>query len=129
VGRIASLVWGVLVTGVALAFDAATGGSQTPVVVFALSIASITYGTLLGAYLLAGGPARIGGRDVITGILIGLACMLIVFFGKSFADAGGPAWLAATSRLAWPWYVPLGTLVTTSVGWLSSRRPAHGVAA
>jgi len=126
VGRIASLVWGVLVTGVALAFDAAAGGSQTPVVIFALSIASITYGALLGAYLLAGGPARVGGRDVITGIAIGLSCMLMMFFGKSLADLGGPGWLAATGRLAWPWYVPLGTLVTTSTGFLSSLRPNRG---
>ena len=126
VGRVASLGWGVLVTGVALAFDATAGGGQTPVVVFALSIASITYGALLGAYLLAGGPRRIGGRDVITGIMIGLTCMLIVFFGKSLAAAGGPDWMATAGRLAWPWYVPLGTLVTTTTGYLSSLRPARG---
>lgn len=126
VGRVASLVWGGLVTGVALAFDAAAGGGQTPVVVFALSIASVTYGALLGAYLLAGGPMRVGGRDVITGIAIGLVCMLMVFFGKSIADAGGPSWLAAVGRLAWPWYVPLGTLITVAGGYLSSLRPQAG---
>jgi len=126
VGRAASLVWGALVTGVALAFDAAAGGGQTPVVVFALSIASVTYGALLGAYLLAGGPGRVGGRDVITGIAIGLACMLMVFFGTSLAAAGGPSWLAAAGRLSWPWYVPLGTLITVTGGYLSSLRPQAG---
>jgi SSS family solute:Na+ symporter len=126
VGRVASLVWGGLVTGVALAFDAAAGGGQTPVVVFALSIASVTYGALLGAYLLAGGSARVGGRDVISGIAIGLVCMLMVFFGKSLAAAGGPSWLATVGRLAWPWYVPLGTLVTVAGGCLSSLRPRGG---
>ena len=123
VGRAASLVWGVLVTGVALAFDVAAGGGQTPVVVFALSIASVTYGALLGAYLLAGGPGRVGGRDVITGIAIGLVCMLMVFFGKALAGAGGPSWLALAGGLAWPWYVPLGTLITVAGGYLSSLRP------
>jgi Na+/proline symporter len=120
VGRVASLVWGVLVTIVALGFHAGTGGSQTPVVVFALSIASITYGALLGAYLLAGAPGSVGGADVIAGIGVGLGCMLVVFFARSLSGVAGLEWLTPLGRLSWPWYVPLGTAITLAAGFGSS---------
>lgn len=116
VGRAWTLVWGVLITIVALLFHAVAGGGQTPVVVFALSIASITYGGLLGAYLLAGGPRRVGGRDVITAIAITVTVMLVVFFAKALARWPGLEWLAPAGRLAWPWYVPLGTAITVVTG-------------
>jgi solute:Na+ symporter, SSS family len=103
VGRTWSLIWGVLITLVALGFNLVAGGGQTPVVVFALSIASITYGALLGAYLLAGGSSRIAGRDVIAGIAVAVVTMLAVFLTKQ--------------KLAWPWYVPLGTAITVVTGW------------
>jgi len=34
-------------------------------------------------------------------------------------------WLAPVARLAWPWYVPLGTLLALSTGILLSYLP-HG---
>lgn len=105
VGRAWSLVWGVLITLVALAFNAIAGGGQTPVVVFALSIASITYGALLGAYLLAGGPAWVSGRSVITGIGVAVGVMLWIFL--------------TSQKLAWPWYVPLGSTITVLTGLIS----------
>jgi Na+/proline symporter len=102
VGRAWSLIWGVVITLVALGFNLVAGGGQTPVVVFALSIASITYGALLGAYLLAGGSGRIVGRDVNAGIAVAVVAMLAVFLTKQ--------------KLAWPWYVPLGTAITVLTG-------------
>ena len=105
IGRLWTLVWGVLITGVALLFQTVAGGGQTPVVVFALSIASITYGGLLGAYLLAAGPARIQGRDVILAVGLTVAVMLTLFLAKA--------------SLAWPWYVPLGSFITVATGLLS----------
>jgi SSS family transporter len=111
VGRVWSLAWGALITVVALGFNAIAGGGQTPVVVFALSIASITYGALLGAYLLAGGPARVGGRDVVVAIGLTVIVMLVLFLSDR--------------RLAWPWYVPLGTLITVGTGLLMASLPKH----
>ncbi|HXW96207.1 MAG TPA: hypothetical protein VEI47_01380, partial [Gemmatimonadales bacterium] len=102
VGRACSLAWGILITLVALGFNAVAGGGQTPVVVFALSIASITYGALLGAYLLAGGPSRVRGPSVIAGVAVAVVVMLGVFLTKQ--------------RLAWPWYVPVGSAITVAVG-------------
>ncbi len=102
VGRLMSILWGLLVTGAALGFFVVAGGGKTPVVVFALQIASITYGGLLGAYLLAGSPVRVAGRHVIAGIAVAVTGMLALFLTKS--------------SLAWPWYVPLGSAITVATG-------------
>jgi methylglyoxal synthase len=88
--------------------------------VLALSIASVTYGVLLGAYLLAA-AGRVGGADVGTAALVTMPCMLVVLFAAPLSAHLGPAWLEALGRLAWPWYVPLGTAIMVCTGLLSSR--------
>jgi Na+/proline symporter len=121
VGKLMSLFWGALVTVAALVFHLVAGGGQTPVVVFALSIASITYGGLLGAYLLSGQSARTGGPQVVAAIGTSVTIMLIVFLAKQLATLSGLGWLEPVGRLAWPWYVPLGAAITVAVGLLLSR--------
>lgn len=106
VGRWLTLAWAVVLTVGALAL----GGGDRPVVELALSIASITYGALLGTYILGGVSARVRQRDVITAILVASATMVVVVLIKP-----GPL-----GALAWPWYVPLGTAITVAVGWTSS---------
>lgn len=107
VGRGMTLVWAAILVGGAMLFK----NRDTPVVVLALSIASITYGGLLGSYLLGGLWARTRQVDVIIAILVGVAFMIPVVLGF-------PARLLP--GLAWPWYVPLGTAVTVLVGMTSS---------
>ena len=111
VGRWATLAWAVVLMGGALAFRA----EGTPVVELALSIASITYGGLLGTFMMSGVMPRADGRDAMTAIVAATVAMLLVVFIKPwpFAD------------LAWPWYVPLGTAITLSVGFLSSSARAR----
>ncbi len=106
VGRGLTIVWAVVLMVGAVAFS----GNNQPVVEVALSIASITYGGLLGTYILGGTSARVRQRDVIAAILTAAAAMVVVVLIKP-----GPF-----ARLAWPWYVPLGTLITLGVGYLSS---------
>lgn len=108
VGRWLTLAWAVVLMAGALSL----GGGDKPVVELALSIASITYGGLLGAYILGGTSARVRQRDVITAIVVATATMVVVVLIKPWPFAG----------LAWPWYVPLGTAVTLAVGYLSSVR-------
>ncbi|HEX3928478.1 MAG TPA: sodium:solute symporter [Gemmatimonadales bacterium] len=128
VGRIVSLIWGVALMVAALGFNALTSTTDTPVVVLALSIASVTYGALLGAYILAGLGVRIEGRDVIRAAMLTMAIMLVTVFAARLA-AWWPA-LTGLGRVAWPWYVPMGTALMVGMGWLSSRlRPAREVAA
>ncbi len=107
VGRAMTLVWALILVGGAMLFP----DRRTPVVVLALSIASITYGALLGTYLLGGLWRRARERDVIVAVLAGVAVMVPVVLGFPVR------WLPG---LAWPWFVPLGTAVTVGVGAASS---------
>jgi Na+/proline symporter len=125
IGKLFSAVWGLSLIVGALFFHFYATGSDTPVVVLALSIASVTYGPLLGTYLLAGRWPRATGRDVVGAVAITVAVMLVVIFAKRLAGYSGLEWLAPVGRLAWPWYVPLGTLLTVLSGIGLSYLP-HG---
>ena len=110
-GRWATVFWAVILAGGALSFRS----TDTPVVELALAIASITYGGLLGLFVLGGMSQRARQRDAILGLAVATAAMLIVVLGKP-----GPF-----AQLAWPWYVPLGLAITLVTGWAASRhRPA-----
>jgi SSS family solute:Na+ symporter len=120
-GRLFTLLWGgVLVVG-ALLFRQ----REAPVVVVALSIASLTYGALLGAFVLAR-FARVRERDVVTALVAGSLLMAVVVFAGPLASVtGGWPPLATLSRLAWPWYVPLGTALTVGIGLSASLLPVR----
>ena len=112
IGRWLTLIWTAVLVGGALAFR----NQNTPVVQLALSIASVTYGSLLGTYLLGGFWRRALQRDVIAAIGVSVALMTPVVLGA--VVPGFPVhWLPG---LAWPWYVPLGTAITVGVGVLAS---------
>src|SRR5213595_3962817 len=61
VGRWFTLIWTAVLVGGAIAF---IGDRETPVVQLALSIASLTYGSLLGTYILGGAWRRTREMDV-----------------------------------------------------------------
>jgi Na+/proline symporter len=107
-GRWATVLWAVILAGGALSFQS----TDTPVVELALAIASITYGGLLGLFVLGGLIARVRQRDAILGLAVATAAMLVVVLGKP-----GPF-----AQLAWPWYVPLGLAITLVTGWTASLR-------
>ncbi|HXV86990.1 MAG TPA: sodium:solute symporter [Gemmatimonadales bacterium] len=101
-GRWFTLVWALVLGLCALSFRS----NDQPVVELALSVSSVTYGGLLGTYILGGLSRRVGQRDVMAALLLGAATMVVVVMVKP-----GPF-----AALAWPWYVPLGTVVTVSTG-------------
>lgn len=115
VGKLFALAWGVILTGGALLFPQR---QQTPVVVVALSIASFTYGGLLGGFFLGIFWKRARQRDAILGMSVGIAVMGFVVFAKQLS--GMMPWLVPIGRIAWPWYVLIGTSITLLVGILSS---------
>lgn len=123
VGRRVSLVWGAGLVGAALGFFGMSRGLDTPVVVLALSIASVTYGALLGTYLLAARWPLARGRDVVAATLVSVVVMLVVVFAARLSAWPPFTWLEPVGRLAWPWYVPLGTALTLAVGAGSSLFP------
>ncbi|MDQ6786891.1 MAG: sodium:solute symporter [Acidobacteriota bacterium] len=97
--------WGIVLIGIA--FFARNWGSVFTV---GLTIASIVYGTMLGAFLLGVLTKRANQIGVICGMLASLITMLLVKFYTS---------------IAWTWYVLIGTLVCWTVGYtVSSFFPA-----
>lgn len=126
-GRLFTLLWAVVLIGAAMLYPA----QGTPVVVIALSIASFTYGGLLGGFFLGLLWRRALQRDAVIGMTVGITAMTFVVFARQLgvwfpgmADALGPL-----ARVAWPWYVLIGTSVTMLVGILSSFTHAAPAAA
>jgi solute:Na+ symporter, SSS family len=97
--RFVTLAWG-LILGL-LALIPWRGG----VLVVGLTIASITYGGLLGVFLLGTWNRRATESGALAGFLVGITAMIAV---------------AAWSPLAFTWYVAAGTLVTFLSGSLAS---------
>jgi solute:Na+ symporter, SSS family len=128
IGRVMALVWGIVLTGGALLFPQ---NQQTPVVIIALSIASFTYGGLLGGFFLAIFWRRAIQRDAILGMSVGIAIMSVIVFAKQIAAAvpSLASQLQPVSTIAYPWYVLIGTAITLFVGMLSSFTHAAPTAA
>jgi SSS family solute:Na+ symporter len=117
-GKLFALLWGTALTLGALLFRE----QGTPVVVIALSIASFTYGGLLGGFFLGLFWRRALERDAIAGMSVGILAMAFIVFAKPLA-AAFPALaglLNPLARVAWPWYVLIGTAITLATGILSS---------
>jgi Na+/proline symporter len=113
-----TLLWAVVLIGGALLYK----NQGTPVVVVALAVASFTYGGLLGAFALGILWARANQRDALTGMALGITVMTFVVFAKqlvaAFPSVAGT--LGPIAQIAWPWYVLIGTIITFTVGVLSS---------
>jgi SSS family transporter len=92
--------WGLVL--IAIAIVARGWGS---VFTAGLSIASLVYGPMLGAFLLGVLTTRANQAGVVAGIGVSLVCMLLV---------------KAYTPLAWTWYVLVGTLVCVTVGYATS---------
>ena len=117
-GRIFTIFWAFVLIGGALLYKE----QGTPVVVVALSIASFTYGGLLGGFFLAVLWQRARQIDAIVGMSAGIIVMTFVVFAARISDTWpvmAPA-LAPFARIAWPWYVLIGTSITMIVGITSS---------
>jgi Na+/proline symporter len=101
------------------------------VVVIALSIASFTYGALLGGFFLGLFVKRAVQRDAITGMSVGILAMAFIVFATQLTAAypslGGA--LGPFANVAWPWYVLIGTTITVAAGSLSSLFRGRGAAA
>jgi SSS family transporter len=117
-GKIFTLIWAVILIGGALLYHQ----EGTPVVVVALSIASFTYGGLLGGFGLALLWPRAIQRDAITGMAVGIFAMTLVVFAKQLIGAypSLASLLGGFASIAWPWYVLIGTAITITAGILSS---------
>jgi SSS family solute:Na+ symporter len=117
-GRMFTVFWAFVLIGGALLYRS----QGTPVVVVALSIASFTYGGLLGGFFLAVVWKRAQQVHALIGMGTGIATMTFVVFARPIS-----VWLPSLAptlepftRIAWPWYVLIGTSITMIVGILAS---------
>ncbi len=101
IARRFTLVWGVVLIGIAVV---ARGWGS--VFTTGLTIASIVYGPMLGAFLLGRFSTRATGTSVIAGVAVSLAAMIAI---------------RVFSPLAWTWYVLVGAAICTSVGSLAGE--------
>lgn len=111
VSRLMTLVWGAVLILIALI----ARQFHRSVLVLALTIASVPYGSMLGIFLLGVLTRRANSRGALAGALLALAVLGLV--------------LGFTS-IAWTWYVAIGTVVTFVGGWaasLATQREAGGI--
>jgi SSS family solute:Na+ symporter len=94
--KIFTLLWGVVLTGGAMIFK----DSKSPVVELGLSIASFTYGGLLGTFLLGVFFKRIKQTDAVIGFIAGILGMVFVIY---------------YTKTAYTWYVVIGVIITIFV--------------
>src|SRR5215471_4038979 len=103
--------WGFVLIGIAIL--ARSWGS---VFVTGLTIASLVYGPMLGAFLLGVLTKRASQLGVMAGMAISLLCMLVIR-------------IEFTAAVAWTWYVLFGTIICFVTGYaVSLLRPATIVA-
>ena len=101
--RLATVAWCVVLFVLALA--ARRGGR---VLEMGLSIASVAYGSLLGVFLLGVLTKRANERGAMAGMVCGFALNL---------------YLWRFTHVPFPWYVPLGSVLTFVVGYALSFAP------
>lgn len=97
ISRLFTIMWAVLLVGAALLF------MQSPdaVVELALSIASFTYGGLLGTFLLGLTVKKAEEKDALIGFSAGILVMVAVI---------------SLNLVGWTWYTFIGVAATVTVG-------------
>ena len=101
VSHVLTLIWGVVQIGVALLARRQTGSALSQ----ALSIASLINGPVLGVFLVGTFLRRVSQPPALIGMLASICVMLYVFLA---------------TKIAWTWYVLMGSAITLLVAWLSS---------
>ena len=96
-GRALTVVWAILLVGAAILYIPMAEDSAA--VEVALTIASLVYGGLLGAFFLGVVRPGIDQRVMIGGMLAGFTVVTAI-------------WIFAPDRVGWPWFVPIGFVVT-----------------
>lgn len=97
VSRAMTAIWATLLIGSAIFFM----GTKKTVVELALSIASFTYGGLLGSFLLGVLFKKVEETDAMIGFIFGVIVMIYVVLN---------------TKIAWTWHALIGTGATIIVG-------------
>jgi SSS family solute:Na+ symporter len=101
VSHLLTLVWGIVQIGVALILR----NRNRSALDLALSIASLINGPILGAFLVGTFLKRVSQTPALIAMLVSLGTMLYIYFA---------------TRIAWTWYVFIGSVITFVIAWLAS---------
>jgi SSS family solute:Na+ symporter len=101
VSHVLTLIWGVVQIGVALFARNKSGSALSN----ALSIASLINGPVLGVFLVGAFFRRVSQPPALIGMVVSLGVMLYVFLN---------------TKIAWTWFVFMGSLITVIVAGLAS---------
>ncbi len=115
VAHISTFFWAVVLC--ALAF--LSRGSKHAVEV-GLSIASVAYGSLLGVFLLGTVTRRANEAGTILGMIFGLALNIFLWRQPASITLQIAGFHILWPKVAWTWYVVIGTFATFTVGYLFS---------
>ena len=107
-GKVFTLIWAILLIGTAILYIPMS--EDATAVEVALTIASLVYGGLLGAFFLGIVDRVANQRGILVGMTVGIATVTAI-------------WVFLPGAVGWPWFVFIGTLVTMSVGAAVSRVP------
>jgi SSS family transporter len=102
--------WCTAAWGIVLILIAIVARGWGSVFTAGLTVASIVYGPMLGAFLLGVLTTRANATGVITGMAVAAASMIVIW---------------ATTRVAWTWYVLVGALICWTIGYLVSLGTAR----
>jgi SSS family transporter len=98
--RWCTALWGLILIALAI-----VASGVRSVFTAGLTIASLVYGPMLGAFVLGIATKRANQTGVIAGLVFSLMSMLAIWY---------------YTPLAWTWYVLIGTAICTSVGYATS---------
>ena len=101
VSHVLTLIWGFVQIGVALLARRQTGSALSQV----LGVASLINGPVLGAFLVGTFLRRVSQTPALIGMIASICAMLYVFLA---------------TKIAWTWYVLMGSAITMLVAWISS---------
>ena len=117
--------WGIILIGIAVL--ASSWGS---VFTTGLTIASLVYGPMLGAFLLGVLTKRANQAGVMVGMAVTLLVMVFIKFNGpvlqwastklQLQPTAWMGWLAAHTNIAWTWYVLIGTVICCLIGYVTS---------
>lgn len=102
ISRLVTIMWAVLLVGAALFFM----NTSHTVVELALSIASFTYGGLLGTFMLGLFVKKAKQEDALAGFTSGIFIMVTVI---------------SLQLVGWTWYTLIGVIGTIFIGWFLSK--------
>jgi SSS family transporter len=124
--RLLTLLWGAVLIGFASLFE----GSDNAVIELGLTIASYTYGGLLGVFLLGILIKRSDQADALAAFSVTIGSMIIIIFGVWYSPVEGWQFFFDPSdaeivkynlvAIAWPWYPLIGSAITVFFGAVTS---------